>query len=81
VSRGVDSSNKLQVTRFGNSFQSAKRKTGYTIGEILVCLLSMTSMDRGRLVVYASKMKHMLNLVSLRYSLVSQALLLVCYFR
>jgi hypothetical protein len=45
---GYDSSNKIQW--FTNSFQSAKRKPGYTIGAILSGLLSMTSMDTfGRL--------------------------------
>jgi hypothetical protein len=40
---GYDSSNKMQW--FANSFQSAKRKPGYTIGAILSGLLSMTTMD------------------------------------
>jgi hypothetical protein len=40
---GYDSSNKLQ--QFTNSFQSAKRKPGYTVGAILSGLLSMTTMD------------------------------------
>ena len=77
------------------SFQSAKRYTGYTVGAILMGILSMTtngcadrfaksgkSAEQGllsRSIWWA--MQSVLRSTYLSDCLLSQALLLVCYFR
>ena len=77
------------------SFQSANRYTGYTIGAILKRILSMTSNGLDGKEAYGGKARRVASLIAECWSrrvsvlgllitldcLVSQALLLVCYFR